>query len=88
MGGVDRLMGRDSKIMFHSPYKLEQTSVGIAINCQNQQVADSLYNYYNEMFNEEDSDYLFKRTMSYCSTQNGWTLNADAASLIGITNIE
>ena len=86
MGGTGRLMGESSEIMFHSPYKLRQTKSGIAIDCENQQVANSLQEYYNEMFNSEDSDFLFKRTMSYCSTHDGWTLNPDAASIVGITN--
>lgn len=33
----------------------------------------------------KDGEFLFERTMSFCSQRGGWTINADAAKLFGIT---
>ena len=39
-----------------------------------------------EMLNEDDGDFLYERTMDFCSNKSGWTLNDDAARLFGIIN--
>ena len=42
--------------------------------------------YMKEMLNETDGEFLYKRTMSYCSQSSGWSLNKDAADLFGLLN--
>jgi len=32
----------------------------------------------------KDGEFAFDRTMSFCSQNSGWLLNADAAKLFGI----
>jgi len=39
------------------------------------------------MIGRENARHLMKRMMDYCSNEDGWTLNADAAKAFGITGI-
>jgi hypothetical protein len=39
-----------------------------------------------KMLNETDGNFLYERTMSYCSSSSGWNINKDAAELFEITN--
>jgi ATP-dependent protease ClpP protease subunit len=82
LGGKYRAMLGDAKLLFHSPY----TRNGVGINCDNKGHVSGLKGYYNELLAVEDSELLLKRTLSYCSSKNGWTINAGAAVLYNIVN--
>ena len=85
LGANKRYMSGGSKLLFHAPYKVNQSYYGKQyINCQS--INDSLREYYMEMLNEDDGDFLYERTMDFCSNKSGWTLNDDAARLFGIIN--
>ena len=47
-----------------------------------------LLKYMQKMINKEDGEFLFKRTMSFCSSSDGWVINDDAAKLLNIANQE
>ena len=81
LGGKFRAMAYDAKLLFHAPY----TTEGIAINCMDRGQVGRLKDYYIKMLGSRDGEYLFERTMSYCSSSSGWTLNADGAKLFNIT---
>ncbi len=81
LGGVFRKMDFDAELLFHAPY----TTNGIAINCEDTGQVAGLKNYYQEKLGETEGQFLFERTMSYCSVDAGWTLNSDGAKLMGIT---
>jgi len=81
LGGKYRSMWQDAKILFHAPYK----SGMLAIDCSSRSEMKSLENYYEKNLGSSNGGFLFDRTMSYCSSTSGWTLNADAAKLFGIT---
>jgi len=82
LGGKYRTINHNGEILFHSPY----TKGMLAIDCTKKSDMDDLLNYYSESIGERDANFLFDRTMSYCSNTSGWTLNADAAKIFGITN--
>lgn len=82
LGGNARHMFADAEILFHAPYTIEDDRF---INCINPNETDALLAYYKKMIDEDDALYLFKRTMDYCSVQDGWTLNKDGADLLGLT---
>ena len=50
---------------------------------------ESMYlaQYYMTALGTEDGYTFWEKTMSNCSQDNGWTINADAAKIYGITNI-
>lgn len=81
LGGKYRLMEHDAKLLFHSPYKRVG---GIAIDCRDTGQVELLQTYYNNMLGNQQGAFLLGRTMSYCSSTSGWTLNADGARLFGI----
>jgi ATP-dependent protease ClpP protease subunit len=81
LGGKFRSMYGDAVLLFHAPY----TGSGIAIDCTDKSDMTDLQNYYQNQLGSKDGEFLFDRTMSYCSTSSGWTLNADGAKLFGIT---
>ena len=81
LGGRHRAMYADAKLMFHAPYRTN----GYFIDCTNTGQVDELRKYYAEMIGDKNGEYLLSRTMSYCSTSDGWELNADGAKLFGIT---
>jgi hypothetical protein len=68
--------------MVHAPYYYLNR---YTIECQSTVQAVNLKNYYIERLGEHEGETLFNRTMRYCSTKEGWTLNKDAAKLFGIT---
>jgi ATP-dependent protease ClpP protease subunit len=74
----------DGRMVFHAPY----TYVGNSrqINCKNTAVNDDLKGYYRHFLGNENGDRLYDRTMRYCSTDDGWTVNEDAALMYGIAN--
>lgn len=83
LGGNKRFMGRNSTLLFHAPYKTQRNQYGkVGINCQlNNQ---DLENHYVQMIGNEDGDFLYKRTMDFCSASDGWKINEEAAKLFGI----
>ena len=82
LGGLYRKMSGNGVLIFHSPY----TRTGIGINCDDKGQVSGLAKYYNQYMSQNDSKLLLERTLSYCSTKNGWTINAGAAALYNITN--
>ena len=86
MGGVQRTMAAESSLMFHSPFTVETRGSEFVMDCSNEEVASFLRNYYQTMLGLADGQFVFERTMSFCSQRDGWLLNRDAASLFGIVN--
>lgn len=83
LGASTRSMKGSSELLFHAPYNIYQSSSGSrSINCQSENL--SLKEYYKEMLNNEDGEFLYERTMSYCSRSSGWSINNGAANLFGI----
>lgn len=83
LGGNKRFMGKNSTLLFHAPYQTQRNQYGkVGINCQlnNQE----LENHYVQMIGNEDGDFLYKRTMDFCSASDGWKINEEAAKLFGI----
>ena len=84
LGAKEREMGEGSSILFHAPYNVKTNyKKELEIKCQ--KTNRELEDFYLEMLGEENGNLVYDRTMSYCSTSSGWTLNDDAASLFGIT---
>ena len=81
LGGLYRHMAFDAELLFHAPY----TTNGIAINCEDKGQVAGLKDYYQQNLGQSDGQFLHERTMSYCSAEDGWTLNKDGAKLLGIT---
>lgn len=81
LGGRFRTMNYDALLSFHAPY----LSSGIAIDCSDRGQVEELKNYYVKFLNRSDGEFLFERTMSYCSASSGWDINKDASRLFGIT---
>jgi len=72
-------------LMFHAPYRYKSEYYGIGradIACNAKD--DELRNYMIKMLNPKDGNFLYERTMSYCSISDGWSLNKDAAELFNI----
>jgi len=87
LGGVDRTMGEDAVIMFHSPYFYELNSSGERVpNCDlGSESSAKLLSYYQEMTSNEEGQRLMDRTLSYCSADDGWVLKgANSAELFGV----
>jgi hypothetical protein len=82
LGGYYRGMGKNSELLMHSPYYVNDYS----IRCQSDAEASNLRNYYIDMLGYDLGELLFNRTMSYCGTNAGWTLNDDAAEIFGLLN--
>ena len=82
LGAYARALG--GRLVFHAPY----TYVGNSrqINCKNTAVNADLHSYYRAAIGSENGDRLYDRTMRYCSTDDGWTVNEDAALMYGIAN--
>jgi ATP-dependent protease ClpP protease subunit len=85
LGGNKRSMYSSSKLMFHAPYNYRKNSKKDIV-CSSSD--DKLLKYMQKMINKEDGEFLYKRTMSFCSSSDGWFLNMDAAKLLNITNID
>jgi ATP-dependent protease ClpP protease subunit len=87
LGGTQRLMDPEAYIMFHSPYLTAVNSAGqLEANCDvPEELLDDLLSYYKEITDEETGDRLFDRTLSYCSSKDGWLIKGEnAAKLFGI----
>lgn len=81
LGGLHRTMEGSGKLAFHSPYLRNGTS----ISCPSKEEAKDLNDYYASFLEPKNSQFLFDRTMAFCSRSEGWEINADAAKLFGIT---
>ena len=86
MGGVYRSMWHDTEIMVHTPYKNNSPNSIECIHWSND-LASELFIYYIDMLGFDVAEILFDRTMENCSSTDGWTINADAAKVFGITNL-
>ena len=79
LGGKFRELQKGGKLMFHAPYSYTSR---YDISCSKKDT--QLLTYMKKMLNETDGDFLYKRTMSYCSQSSGWSLNRDAAEIFGL----
>jgi hypothetical protein len=84
IGAEHRAVHRDGYLIFHSPYR----KVGIGIDCSDKGQVETLHTYINHSLGKADGDYLMSRTMDFCSTTDGWSLNGDAARVFRLTNFE
>ena len=80
LGGSYRDINGDGQLLFHAPYT--PNSFG-SINCQSNN--NELQRYFVNMIGDENGEIVYDRTMRNCSANDGWTINADAARLLGIT---
>jgi len=80
LGGRWRDITGDGQLLFHAPYT--SSSYGV-INCQSNN--NELQSYFVNMIGDENGKIVYDRTMRNCSANDGWTINADAARLLGIT---
>jgi hypothetical protein len=80
LGGRYRDITGDGQLLFHAPYT--PNSFGV-INCQSNN--NELQRYFVNMIGDENGKIVYDRTMQNCSANDGWTINADAARLLGIT---
>ena len=90
LGGEKRIVGQDAELLFHSPYYrrgMTPDSDNAEINCEIGDAAeDSLMRYYRKMLGPLMGKELYDRTMSYCSTSEGWLVRgANAAKLFEIS---
>ena len=83
LGGRYRWLRQKAKLTFHAPYR--KNSYGQE-KCSSITQSQDLKNYYAEMVGKEIGNTLFDRTMSYCGSNKGWTINSDAARAYGILN--
>ena len=87
LGAIFRRIDFDGQLLFHAPYRPVGPFFEVAFqspDCSDSGQVDGLRNYFEKMLGPEDGLYAFERTMSYCSTDSGWTLNGDAARLFHI----
>lgn len=84
LGGRTREINGDGKLIFHAPY--HKNSLTGEPECISKSNAGELRSYYASMVGQKDGQYLFDRTMSSCSTTDGWTINKDAAKLFGVAH--
>jgi len=82
VGGKFRDMQDDTELMFHSPY---YTADFKEIYCTNKKSEKVLEDYFIEMLNPKLGKILFDKTMNYCSTSDGWTVNKGGAEMYGLT---
>jgi ATP-dependent protease ClpP protease subunit len=83
LGGNKRFMKNNSTLLFHAPYKTQRNQYGkVGINCQTNN--QDLENHYTQMIGNEDGEFLYERTMDFCSASDGWKINEGAARLFGI----
>ena len=63
---------------------LKIESIGIV--CEKEMI--DLRDYFIEMLGSENGIFLYEQTMNFCSTNDGWNFNIDAAKLYGIDNYD
>ena len=84
LGGQSRTINGDGKLVFHAPY--HRSALTGEPECIAKSNAGELRSFGIAMIGQKDGQYLFDRTMSSCSTSDGWTINRDAAKLFGIAH--
>lgn len=83
LGGVERHIEYNGEIIFHAPYI--RTSTGI-VCARDDEITLGLLKYFDSLYEPDEAERLFNRTMSYCDSNNGWVINGnDAALLYGIS---
>ena len=83
IGAKFRWLRQKAKLTFHAPYR--KNSYGHE-ECSSISQSQKLKNYFAEMVGKEIGNTLFDRTMSYCGSNEGWTVNSDAARAYGLLN--
>ena len=83
VGGKFRKMEKNAHLMFHTPY-YSQGYGGIV--CSNRSQMKNLKTYFRQMLGLSAGNLLFERTMNYCSSNDGWVINKDAAQIYNIIN--
>lgn len=81
LGGQYRTIDAEGKLLFHSPY----LKTGEAMFCPEKDQMAGLRQYFVQYLGAKDGQFLFERTMAFCSQRGGWVINSDAAKLFGIT---
>jgi ATP-dependent protease ClpP protease subunit len=81
LGGSFRSIQIDGKLIFHAPYTTNNYG---GIVCAEKSEAQALKNHYRQMIARDSADKLFERTMDYCSSRDGWTLDQGAANIFGL----
>jgi hypothetical protein len=87
LGGKERIVEDGATILFHAPYFSGKNEYGEQdISCEvGEEALNKLKEYYVEMTDEPTGNRLFKRTLWYCSAEDGWVVNGGAAAeLFGI----
>jgi hypothetical protein len=87
LGGTKRIISDDGVILFHAPYTTGTNELGdIYPDCNvGAEVVNKLKSYYQKMTSVEVGARLFNRTMTYCSSKDGWVVKGgSAANLFGI----
>ena len=96
LGGAYRYVNYNAELLLHAPYiekkltpeeiyykkMLQIENIGIVCASDMKELKD----YFNEMLGEENGNFLYKQTMEFCSTSDGWVFNKDAAELFNIDN--
>lgn len=87
LGGKFRSVEDGGVMLFHAPYTLtESVYFEKTAKCNSKRREKNLKSYYIKMLGNESGTRLFDRTMAYCSSTDGWLINADAAKIYRITN--
>ena len=88
LGGTSRVVEDEANLLFHAPYLSGELVAGGAgaINCNvGEEALGTLGAYYAEMTNQDVGERLLDRTLSYCSSSDGWLIAGGAAAeLYGI----
>ncbi len=85
LGGEFRTMDSDAELMFHAPYYSDTGTDTDTPECVGRREISELRRYYQIALGRKNGNHLLKRTLDYCSTWDGWIINADAAKIFGIT---
>lgn len=83
LGGKFRQLSTNSQLLFHAPYIRNEYN---QILCASRRDSAQLRAYYISMLSQEAGARVFDRTMDYCSSSSGWTVNKDAADIFHITS--
>jgi ATP-dependent protease ClpP protease subunit len=82
IGGSFRSIQQDGTLIFHAPYR-RGTFGEVECPERSSVAAERLKSYYTNMIGDAGNR-LFERTMDYCSTNSGWTVDAGAAKFFGL----
>jgi hypothetical protein len=88
LGGTQRVIENGGLIMFHAPYHSSQEDRGPAIpDCAvGSKALDTLKHYLITMTDPASGTRLYNRTLSYCSTRDGWIVTGgEEAASQGVT---